>query len=190
MTTNNVPEPQSYAPSNPQGYGIPASNTAVLPPRYEMTAPQTLPTYDEVSPGEPAAYVVPAEYRRPFGETPRDKRGKFWTTAFASGASAAASLIVLFTPFALYGINVVTAIAAIVLGIRALIVISKSPETSYSGKAKTYSWLGIAGGALSLLLTVLAVVGAIALFSYIEEETNNIFDDSYSSSEYENTFQL
>lgn len=183
--TNNLPESQIPTPQAPLGYGqqFPAPNGATMPARYEPVAVAVLPEYDEVTPGEPAEYLVPAEYRRPFGEAPRDKRGKFWTIAFASALSAAASFIVIFTPFALYGINVVAALAAVILGIRALVIISNSPITSFSGKAKIYSWLGVAGGALNLILTVLAVVGIIALFSFIENESScSVFgteQDSY-----------
>ena len=175
MTTNLHPQPQAnfrQPDPLPESYGTqPAINA--------------LPTYDEVTPGEPPEFVVPAQYRRPFGAVPRDKRGKFWTAAFASAMSAAASFVVLFTPFALYGINVVAAIVAIVLGIRALVIVSKSPQTSYSGKAKTYSWLGIAGGILNLVLTILAIIGLFALFSYMEN-----FDYSYQDQSYRTSIDL
>lgn len=183
VPTSSVQDPDHQGPvyqdAVHQAPAVPAG-VALAPAPPQNFEPQP-PLYDEVTPGEPAAYVVPAEYRRPLGETPRDKRGKFWIPAFASGISAAASVLVFFTPFALYGINIVAALAAIVLGIRALYLVRKNPRTSYSGKARLYSWLGIGVGALNLIITTLALVGIIAFFSWMQEETCNELNESYDS---------
>lgn len=126
-----------------------------------------LPPYD-LSPAEPAAYIVPPAYRRPFGAAPRDKRGRAWTLAFGAMATGVTSLILLVTPFILYGLPALAGLSAIVLGITALVRNAQGPRTQLSKKITLYAWAGILGGLLSLAISAILAWALISVLTTID----------------------
>lgn len=144
----------------------------------QMPLKPQLPTYDMWTPGEPAGYRVPAQYRRPYGDLPRDQRGRGYFLAFAAMVSAATAAASLIFAFGFYGLNTIVALAAIVMGIMGLIKNRNSPKTSYTSKTTTFAWIGIAGGALTLLATVTIIVFFVMLFSQILGECADLVSDT------------
>ncbi len=125
----------------------------------QQMAPIQYP-YDMTTPGEPAGYRIPAQYRRPMGEFPRDKRGAGWFYAFAS---VTALILTLFMPLtglsSIFGLTVIPSVAAVVLGIVALVKLGRYPQTMYASKTKICAWIGIIGGVLGTIIALaLAVV--------------------------------
>lgn len=120
--------------------------------------PQMAPVqhpYDMTTPGEPAGYRIPAQYRRPLGEFPRDKRGAGWFYAFASVTSLILTIFMPLTGLSgIFGLTAIPSVAAVVLGIVALVKLGRYPQTIYAGKTKVCAWVGIIGGVLGTLIAL------------------------------------
>lgn len=123
------------------------------PPAGAVLQPAPTP-YDLTTPREPAQYVVPAEYRRPFGQLPIDKRGKGWFLACASVVAVALSFVAPAFSMGLPGMTLIPPLAALAMGIMALQRYKKSPKTMLASQTKTYAWVGIIGGVFGTLLGI------------------------------------
>lgn len=144
------PQHPSAPENQPAPQGQPAQGTAPT----ALLEPPT-PPFDEITPGEPAQYLIPPGQRRPLGVNVRDKRGRGYYLAVMSLAAAISSIIVVVLGgiFALAGL--IPAIGAIVLGVKALKNLRNSPRTRYEGATKGFAWSGLALGAICLPLAIL-----------------------------------
>ncbi|MFW0119018.1 hypothetical protein ACN08Y_03725 [Rothia sp. P5764] len=139
MTTQN---PAPNLPPQPGAVGN-------LPPQVPL-----VPAFDIVTPGEPQEFLVPPQFRKPYGALVRDKRGKGYYLAVMSFSAAVTSYLVVFLAGILALAALIPAVGAIVLGIQALRSKSRSPQTQLAGQTSGFAWGGIALGALCLPLTV------------------------------------
>lgn len=112
------------------------------------------PAFDQVTPGEPAQYRVPQEYRRPYGIAVRDKRGRgYYQAVMALSVGIASWLVVLMAGvFALLAL--IPAVGAIVLGIKALRARKRNPRTGLHGQTAGLAWGGIALGVTCIPMAV------------------------------------
>lgn len=112
------------------------------------------PVLDYETPGEPAQYRVPGTHRRPYGEIARDKRGRgYYQAVMALSVGVASWLVVLMAGvFALLAL--IPAVAAIVLGIKALHARKRNPRTRFHGQTAGMAWGGIALGILCIPVAV------------------------------------
>ncbi|MDO4897934.1 MAG: hypothetical protein Q3965_01375 [Rothia sp. (in: high G+C Gram-positive bacteria)] len=135
-------------PGTPQG-NFPAPSSLPLAPA---------PAFDLATPGEPEGYRVPATYRRPYGSVVRDKRGQGYNTAFTALMCAAVSYLVVFLAGSLSITATIPAVAAVILGIKALLQHKKAPRTMFTGRIKGMAWGGLLGGAFCLPLILVMVL--------------------------------
>ncbi|MDY6052068.1 MAG: hypothetical protein SPI83_06635 [Rothia sp. (in: high G+C Gram-positive bacteria)] len=132
-------QPSAY----PQPYP-PAQAGVLLPPALDLTTP-----------GEPAQYRVPDAYRRPYGELVRDKRGRGYYPAVMALTAGVVSWIVVLMAGVFALLALIPALAAIVLGIRALYMRGRNLRTHLHGKTAGLAWGGIVLGAICIPVAVL-----------------------------------
>lgn len=113
-----------------------------------------LPVFDDITPGEPEQFRVPAQYRRPYGALVRDKRGRGYYLAIMSLSAAVAGYLVAFLAGVFAIVALIPAIGAVVLGVMALRRKARSPQTQFAGQTAGLAWGGIALGVLCLPLAV------------------------------------